>query len=60
MTLSPETNGGLPAVSRCQKCGEWFDDPWMSMYCPGCEDYIKMRREEEDEAPIKEITTHDN
>lgn len=40
-----------PDSYRCENCGQWFTaDPAeqsQPLYCPGCEDYIKMRREEE-------------
>ncbi len=38
----------MSQASRCQQCGEWFEDPWQSMYCPSCEDYREMRKEDEE------------
>lgn len=35
-------------TNRCEQCGQWFDDPWMSKFCPDCEDYNDMQKEEAD------------
>lgn len=42
-----------PDSYRCDNCGQWFtsepEEHGQPLYCPGCEDYIEMRREEEEE-----------
>lgn len=41
----------MSELCQCQNCGRWLARP-EDLYCPECEDYIAMRREEdEEEAP---------